>query len=448
MDRTGEGTEQQRTPITRVALASFIGTAMEWYDFFLYGTAAALIFNELFFPSFDPIVGTLAAFATFGVGFGARPIGGLVFGHFGDKIGRRSMLIITLTMMGVATALIGLLPTYAVIGIWAPILLVLLRVVQGFAVGGEWGGAVLMAVEHAPRNRRGFYGSWVQMGVPAGLVLADGIFILFERLPEEAFLTWGWRIPFLLSILLVGVGLFIRLRVEESPAFEQAQESEEGASRLPILDVIRKQPKNVLLAMGARLGDNVLFYVFSVFVLTYVAENLGLPESVALTGVLIAAGIEFFTIPVFGALSDKIGRRPVYMGGAAFCALFAFPYFWLLNTESTTLIWLAIVLSLPIGHAAMYAPQASFLSELFGTSVRYSGASIGYQLAPVFGGGVAPFIAVALLAWSGGAIWPVALYMIVMAAVTVVSVFIAAETSTIDVHDARPERRAAEEPAR
>jgi MHS family shikimate/dehydroshikimate transporter-like MFS transporter len=445
MDRTEGAGAEQRTPIRRVALASFVGTAMEWYDFFLYGMASALIFNELFFPEQTPLVGTLLAFATFGVGFGARPIGGLVFGHFGDRLGRRSMLIITLAMMGVATALIGILPTYAVVGIWAPILLVLLRIVQGFAVGGEWGGAVLMAVEHAPEGRRGFYGSWVQMGVPAGLVLADGVFLLFERLPEEAFLAWGWRVPFILSLLLVAVGLYVRLRVEESPVFREMEESH-TESRTPILDVIRNHPKNVLLAMGARLGDNVLFYIFSVFVLAYVAEQLGLPESTALVGVLIASVIEFFTIPVFGALSDRIGRRPVYMGGAAFCVLLTFPYFWLLNTESPVLIWLAIILSLAIGHAAMYAPQASFLSELFGTNVRYSGASIGYQLAPIFGGGVAPLIATALLAATDGAYWPIALYMIAMALVTVVSVYIATETSNIDIHDSRPERRVVEEP--
>jgi MFS family permease len=272
-----------------------------------------LIFNQLFFPEAEPLVGTLLAFATYGVGFVTRPVGGLVFGHFGDKIGRKTMLVITLIIMGVATSIIGLMPTYETIGIWAPILLVVLRLVQGFGVGGEWGGAVLMAVEYAPTGRRGFYGSWPQMGVPAGLVLATVVFALFEQLPEEQFLAWGWRVPFLLSIILVAVGLYIRLRLMESPAFREVEETHTEAP-MPILDVLRTYPKNVLLAMGARVGDNMLFYIFTVFVLTYVVEELGLSESLALIGVSIAAFLEFFAIPFFGWLSDRIGRRPVYMG--------------------------------------------------------------------------------------------------------------------------------------
>ena len=437
----------QVSSIRQVSLASLVGTALEWYDYFLFGTAAALIFNELFFPAQDPLTGTLLAFATFGVGFGARPIGGLVFGHFGDKIGRKTMLVITLIIMGVATCAIGLMPTYDQIGIWAPILLVVLRLVQGFGVGGEWGGAVLMAVEHAPAGRRGYYGSWPQMGVPAGLVLSTAVFTAFQALPEAQFLAWGWRIPFLLSIVLIAVGLYIRLRLMESPAFQEIDDTDAEAS-MPIVEVFRRYPKNILIALGARVGDNTLFYIFSVFVLTYVTEELGLPESTALIGVLIGASLEFFLIPFFGSLSDRVGRRPVYMGGAIFCILFAFPYFWLMNTEVPALIWLAISLSLFVGHAAMYAPQASFLSELFGTSVRYSGASIGYQLAPIVGGGIAPFIAVALLA-ATGSYWPIVVYMIGMSMITVVSVFLATETSFGEISDAEPEgqRRTAGEPA-
>jgi len=437
-----EGTNGQDgapvSSIRQVSVASLVGTALEWYDYFLFGTAAALIFNGLFFPEQDPLTGTLLAFATFGVGFGARPIGGLVFGHYGDKIGRKTMLVITLVIMGVATCAIGLLPTYAQIGIWAPILLVVLRLVQGFGVGGEWGGAVLMAVEHAPAGKRGYYGSWPQMGVPAGLVLSTVVFTIFQAMPEEQFLAWGWRIPFLLSVVLVAVGLYVRLRLMESPAFQEVDDTDTEA-QMPIVEVFRTYPRNILIAMGARVGDNMLFYIFSVFALTYVTEELGLPESTALIGVMIGATIEFFLIPFFGALSDRIGRRPVYMGGAIFCMLFAFPYFWLLNTEAPALIWLAISLSLFVGHAAMYAPQASFLSELFGTRVRYSGASIGYQLAPIVGGGIAPFIAVALLAWTGS-YWPIAVYMIGMAAITVVSVYLATETSFAEISDVHEEQ--------
>ncbi|CAN5131239.1 hypothetical protein BH18ACT10_BH18ACT10_18670 [soil metagenome] len=311
MERPSGEHQGNVSSIRRVAIASLVGTALEWYDYFLYGTAAALIFNEIFFPESDPLIGTLLAFATFGVGFGTRPIGGLVFGHYGDKIGRKAMLVITLLIMGIATCAIGLMPTYNQIGIWAPILLVVLRLVQGFGVGGEWGGAVLMAVEHAPEGRRGYYGSWPQMGVPAGLVISTVVFALFELLPEEQFLAWGWRVPFLLSFVLVLVGLYVRLRLAESPAFQEVEETHTEAS-MPVLEVFRTYPRNILLAMGARLGDNVLFYIFSVFVLTYVVDELGMSESVALIGVSIGAALEFIAIPFFGALSDRIGRRPVY----------------------------------------------------------------------------------------------------------------------------------------
>jgi MFS transporter, MHS family, shikimate and dehydroshikimate transport protein len=439
MDRVGGEDRGQTSSIRPVIVSSFIGTTIEWYDFFLYGTAAALVFNQLFFPTFDPLAGTLAAFATYAVGFAARPLGGIVFGHYGDKIGRKAMLVLALLIMGVATFLMGLLPTYNSIGVWAPILLVVLRFVQGIGVGGEWGGAVLMAVEHSPEGRRGYYGSWPQMGVPAGLLLANLVFLASSSyIPEEQFLAWGWRIPFLVSIVLVGVGLFIRLRLLETPAFQQVRESGTEAP-MPIIDVLRTYPKNVLLAMGMRIAENGTFYVLTVFVLSYVAGELALDRNVGLIGVLIAATIGLFTTPLFGILSDRFGRRRVYLFGAVFSLIFAFPFFWMVNTGIQPLIWLAIILGVNVGHDAMYGPQAAYFSELFGTRVRYSGASLGYQLASVLAGGLSPLIATALLGYYG---WSaVALYTAIMALITVVATYLAAETFQGDIFGDQPEER-------
>ncbi len=417
-------------PIVKVAFASFIGTAIEWYDFFLYGTAAALVFPRLFFPNIDPLMGTLASFGTYAVGFVARPVGGVVIGHFGDRIGRKSMLFLTLTIMGVGTFLIGLLPTYNNIGVWAAVLLTVLRILQGFGVGGEWGGAVLMAVEHAPANRRGFYGSWPQMGVPAGLVLANLVFGYFSgSRPEAEFLAGAWRVPFLLSAVLVVVGLFIRMQISEPPGFAKLKAANTQA-RMPVLDAIRDHPKEVLVAFGARFAENGIFYVYTVFVLAYATAQLQVPASIALTGVLIAAAVELFAMPAFGWLSDIVGRRPVYLFGAGLSLVWAFPFFWLVNTRQTPLIYLGI-LGLAIGHSAMYGPQASFFSELFGTRVRYSGASLGYQLSSVFAGGLSPIIATALLA-QYKTFEPIAIYMIGMAVLTLISVWWASETMRHD----------------
>jgi MHS family shikimate/dehydroshikimate transporter-like MFS transporter len=418
---------QPNNNLRRVIIASFIGTTIEWYDFFLYGTAAALVFNKLFFPTIDPAAGTMAAFATYAVGFFARPLGGIVFGHFGDKIGRKSMLVTTLMLMGVATVLIGLLPTYDQIGVAAPILLVTLRFVQGFGVGGEWGGAVLMAVEHGHESKRGFHASWVQAGVPVGLLLANGVFHLASSMDEKAFLAWGWRIPFLLGILLLGVGMFIRLKIMESPIFAEAKAADPGP-KVPILAVLRDHPRNVVLAMGARFAENAFFYIFTVLVLSYGSQQLGMAKGSLLNAVLVGSAVQLVAIPYFGALSDKLGRRPVYLGGALFLTAFAFPFFWLLETRQTGLVMVAVVIGL-IGHAAMYGPQAAFFSELFGTRVRYSGASLGYQLASPLAGGLAPLIATALLDKYGGKPWPVAVYLIVMSAITLVCVWLVEETS-------------------
>jgi MHS family shikimate/dehydroshikimate transporter-like MFS transporter len=417
--------ETQHGSVRIVALASLIGTTIEWYDFFLYGTAAALVFNRLFFPNSDPLMGTLYAFGTYAVGFFARPFGGIVIGHYGDKVGRKSMLVLTLVIMGVATFLIGLLPTYAQIGPWAAVALIVLRIAQGFGVGGEWGGAVLMAVEHAPPGKRGFYGSWPQTGVPAGLVLSTFVFALFARLPEDQFLSWGWRVPFLVSALLVGVGLLIRMRLVETPAFSKVKESATEV-RQPIIEVLRSYPKEVLLAMGARFAENGAFYIYSVFVLVYATQQVKMPQQTVLNAMLFAAACELAAIPLYGALSDRVGRRPVYLFGAVMTAVLAFPLFMLLDTGSTPMVLLAMFLVFIFSHAAMYGPQAAFLSEMFGTRVRYSGASLGAQLSSVLAGGLSPFIATALLRSYGRT--ALALYLIFMAAVTIAAVVVATET--------------------
>lgn len=421
-----ESSPSQAADTRRVVLASFVGTTIEWYDFFLYGTASALVFNRIFFTNLDEMAGTMASFATYAVGFFARPLGGIVFGHYGDKLGRKSMLVTTLMMMGMTTFLIGLLPTYNQVGLWAPALLVLLRFIQGIGVGGEWGGAVLMAVEHSTAGKRGYHASWVQAGVPVGLLLANGVVMIFSGLDEASFLSWGWRVPFLLGILLLAVGMFIRMKILESPVFEKALAEDPGPT-IPILEVIRKHPRNVLLAMGARFAENAFFYIFTVLVLSYGSQQLGMGKSDLLNAVLIGSAVQLVVIPAFGALSDRWGRRPVYLGGTVFLLLFAFPFFWLLGTKEPVFVILAVVIGL-IGHAAMYGPQAAFFSELFGTRVRYSGASLGYQLASPLAGGLAPLIATALLGRSGGDPYPIAWYLIGMAVITLVSVWFAEET--------------------
>jgi len=433
MERVGGEDEGRRAPIGQVALASYIGTAIEWYDYFLYGTAAALVFNQLFFPEFAPLTGTLAAFATFAVGFFARPVGGVVFGHFGDRIGRKSMLVITLLIMGGATFLIGLLPTFEAVGVLAPILLVVLRFLQGFAVGGEWGGAILMAVEHAPDESRNFYASWPQLGSPAGLILSTIVFTAFSSLPEDQFLAWGWRVPFLLSIVLIGVGLFIRLRIMESPAFQRVREL--GAeSRVPLLDVLRTYPLAALLSVGVVLVNIGGFYLVVTFTLAYATEQLGVPRNATLVGLLLAGAAEIAGIILLARTADRVGRRPVALASAAFVTLFAFPYFWLVDTGSVALLWLAMCLW-TFGAGALYGVTGALISELFESRVRYSGISLGYQMAGVLGGALAPLIATALVQWAGGSSWPVATYLFAMSFVSLAAVFFASEQFNVGIHD-------------
>lgn len=421
------GGKNSPASLNRVAVAATIGATIEWYDFFLFGTAAALVFGKLFFPGFDPLVGTIAAFGSFAAGYIARPIGGIVFGHFGDRIGRKSMLVLTLFLMGAGTFLIGILPTYSAIGFWAPLLLFLLRTIQGLAIGGEWGGAVLMTVETAPQTRRGFYGSLVQIGAPAGLLLGTGAFSLVAMLPDKAFLTWGWRVPFLVSIVLIVVGLIIRLRIQETPAFQRIQQT--GAKvRMPLLDALRNFPKNSLLAIGARLAEGQTFNIFAVVVVAYGTTQLELPKATVLNAVLLGAAIECLTIPLFGRLSDKLGRKPVFMAGAAFSGIMAFPTFLLLDTKNTAAIWLVVALGLAVGHSAMWATQAAFFSEMFSTSVRYSGVSFVYQLSGLASSGLVPITAVVLIALAGGRGWFVALFVIAYAAISFTSAAFAPET--------------------
>jgi metabolite-proton symporter len=414
--------------LAKIVSASLIGTTIEWYDFFLYQSAAALVFNKLFFPTSDALTGTLLAFLTYAIGFGARPIGGLVFGHFGDRVGRKRLLVLSLVLMGVATFGMGLLPTYASIGVAAPVLLTFLRLVQGFALGGEWGGAVLIVSEHGDANRRGFWASWPQCGAPGGNLLATGVLAILAAVQSDAaFLAWGWRIPFLLSAILVVVGLWIRLSVAESPVFLAAAKNRpETKDRAPILDVLRHGWRQVLVAMGARMAENVSYYVITAFILVYITTSLGLAKSVGLNAVLIASAVHFVTIPGWGALSDRIGRRPVYLFGAVGMAVWAFAFFALLNTRSFPVITLATTVGLVL-HGAMYGPQAAFFSELFGTRMRYSGASIGYQLASIAAGALAPIVAVALLKAYHSTV-PVSLYVLGMCVITVVAVLAGRET--------------------
>ena len=430
-DSSAQAGAPRPSTVRKVALAAMAGSAIEWYDFFIYLTAAALVFPALFFPAGNEVAGVLASFSTAAVGFLARPIGGIVFGHFGDKLGRKPTLVIALLTMGTATTLVGLMPTYATIGVAAPIILFVLRFLQGLAVGGQWGGAVLLATEYAPEGKRGFYGSFAQVGVPVGLVLGNLSFLILSAvLGEATFASWGWRIPFLLSIALIGVALYIQLQLEDTPAFRQLQERQaeggEGESGSPVVEVLRDHPKQVLLAGGAFFVVNGAFYVMITGMLDYGTRTLGVSQNVMLSAVLISSFAQIFFLTGWSALSDRVGRRPVYLAGAVLLGLWAFPPFWLVNTKSAVLITIALTIG-QLFLSMMYGPQAALFSEMFSARVRYSGASIGYQGASVFAGGLAPIIMVWLLEKTGTSL-SVSVYVFVMAAITFLSVYLITET--------------------
>ena len=416
----------QPSKMNAVVFASCFGTIIEWYDFLIYATAAALVFNQAFFPTFEPLAGTLAALGSYAVGFLARPLGGALFGHFGDRLGRKSMLVLTLFVMGLSTFLIGLLPTYGSIGVLAPILLIALRIVQGIGLGGEWGGASLMVLEHAPADKRGLYASFVQIGFPIGLVLASSAFALASKLPSADFAAWGWRVPFLASIVLLLLGTFVRSRVPETPVFEGIQAAGD-LSKNPFSEVVTKNAKSFLIAVGLKLSEVSWVYMLTVFVVVYGTTKLSLPKQLMLDAVLYAALFELISLPFFGWLSDQIGRRPLYILGALFTILFAFPLFWMLESKSVAVITAAVMIAMNFGHGMMFGPESAYFPELFGARVRYSGASFGFQVSAALGGGFSPIIATAMVGYFGGTTG-VSIMMIVLALVTLAAALAARET--------------------
>ena len=430
----------QRVQVRRAALASAIGTTIEWYDFFLYNTAAALVFPHLFFPASSTYAGAMQSFATYFVGFAARPIGAAIFGHWGDRIGRKTTLIITLVVMGIASAVIGILPGTATIGIAAPLLLVTLRVLQGIAVGGEWSGSVLLTMEWGDQNKRGLLGSFAQIGVPVGLVLGTGgMTLLSATMSDDTFNSWGWRVPFLASLVLVAVGLVIRLRILETPMFTKVLDQGKTASA-PVAEVIRRHWREILLSAGLRFVEQMPFYLFTTFVLIYVVQRHHYSKTFVLTAVLVGAAVELATIPYFSNLSDSLGRKRVYLAGAVIAGLFAFPYFAVLTYGGPAPIFIAIVLSM-IVHSMMYGPQAALIGESFPTHLRYGGAGLGYQLASVFAGGPAPLVATWLLHETGTP-FSISVYIVVAAVITVVCCLALPDRSHVNIDDSAVYTRA------
>lgn len=425
MSEKNEGSEKTAT-IKQIATASLLGTSLEWFDFFIFSTMSAIVFNQLFFTNLSPLMGTVSALATFATGFLTRPLGAIIFGHFGDKIGRKSTMVITMMLMGIGTFAVGVLPTYETIGVWAPLLLILLRLIQGLGLGGEWGGAVLICVEHASQNKRGLYGSIPQLGVPLGSILSAGVIALVTMLPQEQFLSWGWRLPFQLSILLVMAGLFVRLRIMETEAFNNAKE-EGSLTKLPIMEVIRSTPKRTLLALGTRFSESATSNIFGTFMLVYITQEVGMPRTFGVLGTMVASTLALILIPIAGALSDRFGRRLIYLAGAGFTVLFAFPAFWLMDTGNPIMIWLSLVLGFAVGWGLMYGPQAAFYAELFDPSVRYSAIGFVYSIGALPTGAIASAVATVLLAWAGDS-WPISLYLILMALITIVTTFMLPET--------------------
>src|ERR1700709_619600 len=411
----------------RVILAASIGSALEWYDFFLYGTAAALVFGNFFFPKSDPVIGTLLAFLTFGVGFVVRPLGGILFGIMSDRFGRKPVLVVTLLMIGVGTTAIGLLPTYAQVGYWAPAMLVALRVVQGLGAGAEYGGAVIFLVENAPPKHRGFWGSFAPLGVSIGNLLAAGAFALVTLLPREDLMSWGWRLPFLASFLLIMVGIYVRLKVAETPVFTEAVVARGKIERNPAMEALKRHPRNFFVVLGARLAENGLGYLFPVFGLNYVINTLGVPKAEALSALMLAFVIELFTIIGFASLSDRVGRRPVYIFGALCGIAWAFPFFLLVGTKEWIWIAVAFIGARAVVTAAMFGPQAAYFAELFPPQRRFAGFAFARELGALLAGGPAPFVAAALVAWSGSW-WPVACYAAFLAACTAFAIWCGPET--------------------